>query len=99
MDYTQKLHQLLKYSNPSLVQQTADAYFDRPTPLFLSTRIKKKYMIQTPDGKWVHFGEMGYEDYTKHQDEERRNRFRRRNAKWGDTEPYSPASLSYYLLW
>ena len=29
----------------------------------------------------------------------RRQNFRNRNRRWADTEKYSPAHLSYYLLW
>jgi len=56
-------------------------------------------MVKNPQGKWIHFGQMGYEDYTKHKDETRRDNFRKRNAKWSKAEKYSPAWLSYWLLW
>ena len=29
-------------------------------------------MVQDPNGKWIHFGAMGYEDYTKHKDDKRK---------------------------
>lgn len=55
-------------------------------------------MIYDPyNEKWVHFG--GYEDYTKHQDEERRERFLKRNAKWKNSKPYTSSFMSYYILW
>ncbi len=95
----EKLQELIKYSNPSKVQKVANNYFGKPIPIYISSHKNKKYMIKSPDGKWIHFGQMGYEDFTKHNDKERRYKFRRRNHKWGDTQPYSPASLSYYLLW
>ena len=47
----------------------------------------------------VHFGAVGYADYTAHKDEERRKRFRVRNHKWSMSPKWSPAWLSYYLLW
>ena len=47
----------------------------------------------------VHFGQMGYEDYTIHKDEKRRELFKKRNHKWETAEKYSPAWLSYYLTW
>lgn len=65
----------------------------------LSNRKNKKYKVLTPDDKWVHFGDKRYEDYTYHHNEERRNQFRKRNWKWATAKPYSPAFLSYWLLW
>jgi hypothetical protein len=47
----------------------------------------------------VHFGQMGYEDATKHYDLDRINRFKKRNWKWQNAPKYSPAYLSWYLLW
>jgi hypothetical protein len=49
--------------------------------------------------KMVHFGQMGYEDATKHHDLDRINRFRNRNRKWEFSPKYSPAYLSWFLLW
>ena len=85
-----------KYSNPSIVMKKAKEL--HLNPIQLSTRKDKKYMVS--DGKkLIHFGQMGYEDYTKHNDENRRELFRKRNHKWATAEKYSPAWLSYYLLW
>ena len=42
---------------------------------------------------------MGYEDLTKHLDSHRAELFKKRNAKWADAEKFSPAFLSYYILW
>lgn len=65
-----------------------------------STRKDKKAMLLNPlTNKWIHFGQKGYDDYTKHQDEKRLLSFRKRNQKWKDADKYSPASLSYYILW
>jgi len=64
----------------------------------ISNRKDKKYKVY--DGKkWIHFGQLGYEDYTKHRDKHRRDLFRVRNAKWAVAPPMTPAYLSYYLLW
>ena len=85
-----------KYSNPSIVMKKAKEL--HLNPIQLSTRKDKKYMVS--DGKkLIHFGQMGYEDYTKHHDEKRRELFRKRNHKWTTAERYSPAWLSYNLLW
>ena len=32
-------------------------------------------MVLDPRGKWIHFGAMGYEDYTKHNDKIRRKKY------------------------
>ena len=68
-------------------------------PIFKpSTRKNKKYMV-FHDGKWSHFGQMGYEDFTKSGDEKKKKAFRNRNRKWLLEDKYSPAFLSYNLLW
>jgi len=64
-----------------------------------STRKNKKYMIMNDDHKLVHFGDLRFSDYTKHLDEDRRKKFRKRNRKWANADKYSPAYLSYHLLW
>ena len=67
-------------------------------PVHESSRKDKKYMVF--DGrKMVHFGSFPYEDYTKHHDEHRLTKFRKRNWKWQFAPRYSPAFLSYWLLW
>ena len=68
--------------------------------LYLSTRKNKKYMIKFPTNKrFIHFGEYGFEDFTKHKNKERRDLFQIRNNKWKDKIYDSPAYLSYHLLW
>lgn len=95
-----KFNELKKWSNPDLVAKMGDKYIPK-TPIYVSTRKDKKYMVETPDGKWIHFGQMGYKDGTlKDNDrEQRRNRFLHRNAKWSEANIFTPAYLSYYLLW
>ena len=85
------------YSNIEEVQHLANIYGVRK--FFKSSRKDKKYMIKNPDGKMVHFGAIGYADYTAHKDKERRKRFRNRNHKWASSPKWSPAWLSFYLLW
>ena len=89
---------LQQYSNPDLVLQRAEDLFGPNVILKLSTRKNKKYMIYL-NGKFIHFGQMYYEDYTKHLDYERRERFRTRNYDWINRNYDSPAFLSYVLLW
>lgn len=104
MDYINKKQEVLKVSNPDTVYHNAMITLGKydDVELDFSTRINKKYMIRGKftKGKWVHFGSMDYEDYTKHQDEERRKKFKLRNHHWPlDYDKYSPAWFSYYLLW
>lgn len=87
------------YSNPSKVRELADKYLGKDTPLYFSTRKDKKYMVQNPEGKWIHFGQLGFSDYTKHMNERRRDLFRKRNHRWANADKWTPAFLSYYLLW
>jgi len=56
-------------------------------------------MVFDEEGKKVHFGSLLYQDYTKHKDKKRRENFRNRNKRWADADKYTPAHLSYYLLW
>ena len=68
--------------------------------VYLSGRKDKKYMIQHPHtNKLINFGQLGYEDATKHNDERRILAFHRRNAKWKNAPPFTPAWLSFHLLW
>lgn len=87
------------YSDPIKVQSMAHKYLGKDVDVYFSTRKKKKYMVQNPEGEWVHFGEYPYEDFTKHEDDKRRDNFRKRNAKWKDSPKWSPSWLSWHLLW
>lgn len=70
-----------------------------------SNRKHKKYMINY-NGKWIHFGDNRYSDFTKHKDEERRIRYLKRHwnvfNKDGERAIMNPESPSYYsarVLW
>jgi hypothetical protein len=88
-----------KYSNPLEVRKQVDKIYGKDVDLYLSTRASKKYMIQSPKGKWIHFGQWGAEDATHHKNKDRITMFRIRNAKWRLAEKWSPAYASYFLLW
>ena len=91
-----KLDQLREYSDPEYVMTRAHEM--GLNPVHESSRKDKKYMIF--DGnKMVHFGQMFYEDYTKHLDPKRRMNFRNRNWRWEFTPKYSASNLSFNLLW
>lgn len=91
---------IFKYSNPIEVYRKAMRKYGNDVIIHLSNRKDKKYMIYDVDNNnWVHFGQMGYEDYTLHKDEFRRQRFRHRNHKWANLGKYNAGYLSYHLLW
>jgi hypothetical protein len=91
---------IYKYSNPQSVRRLVDKYYGEDVELYLSTRESKKYMIKNPETeKMIHFGQIGAEDFTKHKNINRRNMFRIRNAKWRLANKWSPAYMSYHLLW
>jgi len=87
------------YSNPAMVQKYANRFLGKNVIIMPSTRHDKKYMVRTPEGKLVHFGQMGYEDWTRHQDVKRREAFRIRNKQWAKADKWTAAYLAYYLLW
>lgn len=96
-------HPIWRYSNPNTVRKQANKYLGKNIPVYLSTKEGKKYMIYHPiTGSPVHFGEMGYEDFTKHKDTERRHNYltRSKNIKgqW-KRDKYSPNNLSIHVLW
>lgn len=95
--------QLLKYSNPHQAQRMAYKYLGKTAKLYPSTNSKKKYDIYDPKhNKWVPFGQLGYEDYTKHKNKTRRKKYLSRSRKikgnW-KTNKYSPNNLSIHILW
>lgn len=87
------------YSNPELVYKKARKMFGPHVIIQPSTRKSKKYMLLKPNGKWVHFGYYGMEDYTKHKNLMRREAFRTRNHQWAYNDPLSSSFLSFWLLW
>lgn len=93
---------LEEYSNPRIVQQRAFKLFGKDAKVYKSSKKDKKYMMLTPDGKWVHFGQLPYEDFTRHGDPVRRNNYLSRATKikgnW-KSDPYSPNNLAIHLLW
>jgi len=97
-----KYEELIKYSNPSRVYKNALDYFGRAVPLYMSDKPNKKYMIRRPDGKYVHFGEMGFQDYTRHLDKDRRDRYLSRATKikgnWKN-DLYSANNMAINFLW
>jgi hypothetical protein len=91
-----------QYSNPEQALKNARKYLGNEVQLYISNKTDKKYMIQDPDKNWVHFGQIGYEDFTKHGDEKRRQSYLKRTANmrgnWRDN-PYSANNLARNILW
>lgn len=91
-----------KYSNPTKSQKLAYKFFGKNATIYRSTRKNKKYMIQDSGGRWVHFGQIPYEDFTKHKNKTRRHNYLTRSARIkGDWEAhkYSANNLSRKILW
>jgi len=90
------------YSNPKLAQQKAFQTLGPEAILNRSKTKNKKYCILSPEGKKINFGQMGYEDFTKHNDELRRYNYLNRTSKirgnWKQNT-YSPNNLSREILW
>ena len=94
---------LLKYSNPVQAQHMAYKYLGKTAKLYPATNPVKKYSIYDPKNeKWINFGQIGYEDYTRHKDKKRRknylNRSRGMKGNWKGN-PYSANNLSIHILW
>jgi hypothetical protein len=94
-----KYEDLIKISDPYKVYIKFKEIYPCDSEIKISTRKNKKYMIYNPEkDKYIHFGST-MEDYTKHQDQQRRINFLIRNQRWAEADMYSAAYASYYLLW
>lgn len=97
-----KTAEIWKYSNPKTAQEKAFKLYGKNAVLYKSEKSDKKYQILDPDGNWVHFGQMKYQDFTKHGDQDRRERYlKRASGIKGDwrKNPYSPNALAMRILW
>lgn len=95
-----KEEEILEYSNPKEVFKKAKDLLGDDVKIKISTRKNKKYMFYDDENdKWIHFGQMGYEDYTKHHDEQRRRAFMIRNRHWIKNDNITPGKLALFLLW
>jgi acid phosphatase class B len=87
-------------SNFSVVNAKALKLYGRP--VYISNRKNKKYMILNNSGKFVHFGDSRYEDFTAHNDTDRRAKYLARATQirgpWRN-DIFSPNFLSITLLW
>ena len=91
-----------QYTNPIIVRKNFHkfGYKKDKSELKESNRKSKKWMVlDVNTNKWIHFGAMGYEDYTKHKDENRRKKYWSRMQRFRSVYKYSPGYLSLVLLW
>ena len=90
------------YSNPKEAQRKAFKIYGKSALLYRSKAKGKKYSIQDLEGRIVSFGQMEYEDFTKHEDAERRRKYLSRSGNlrgnWKENE-YSPNNLARNILW
>jgi hypothetical protein len=91
------------YSTPRTAQRMAYKYLGKTAKLYPSNNPAKKYTIFDPNNnKWVNFGQIGYEDYTKHHDKKRRKNYLTRTksmrGNWKNNR-YSANNLSRNILW
>lgn len=94
---------LYKYSSPTQAQKMATKYLGKTAKLYPANNPVKKYMICDPiSKKWVNFGQLGYEDYTRHKDKTRRHNYLTRSAgmsgNWKSNK-YSANNLSRKITW
>ena len=90
------------FSNPKIAQKKAFEFYGPNAILHRSNTKNKKYCIQTPEGKIINFGQMGYQDFTRTNDELKRYNYLQRTSKIrGDwkSNKYSPNNLSRTILW
>jgi len=91
-----------RVSNPNTVQRKAHEIYGDDATIYRSKAKDKKYSIRNEQGKLINFGNIHYEDFTKHKDEERRKNYLKRSegikGNWKD-DKYSANTLSRFLLW
>jgi len=93
-----------EWSNPILAQRKSYRYLGKKHgTIYRSTRKNKKYQIYDHiNHRMVQFGQMGYEDFTKHKSLKRRHNYLTRTAgmkgNWKNNK-YSANNLSRIILW
>lgn len=91
------------YSSPRKAQRMAYKYLGKTAKLYPANNVVKKYKICDPvHSKWINFGQMGYQDFTKHRDKKRRKNYLTRSkfikGNWKKNK-YSANNLSRKVLW
>ena len=93
---------LYKWSNPRQAQKMAYKYLGKTAKIYPARNPQKKYSIyDLKNKKWINFGQIGYEDFTKHKDKTRRKNYltRTKNMRgnWKSNK-YSANNLSRNIL-
>jgi hypothetical protein len=92
-----------RWTHVRQAQKMAYKYLGKTAKLYPARNPQKKYSIYDPKNKkWVNFGQIGYEDYTKHKDKKRRHNYLTRTKYMlGDwkSNKYSANNLSRNILW
>ena len=101
--YSRYKKNLYKYSSPTQAQKMATKYLGKTAKLYPANNPVKKYRICDPvSKKWVNFGQLGYEDYTRHKNKTRRHNYLTRSAgikgNWKSNK-FSANQLSRRVLW
>lgn len=94
---------LYAFSNPAQAQRMAYKYLGKSAKLYPASNPVKKYRICDPKlNQWINFGQMGYQDYTRHKNKTRRRNYLTRTAgmlgNWKRNK-YSANNLSRRILW
>lgn len=103
-DRIPKSNPIWKWSDPHQAQRRSFKYLGkRRGNIYRSNTKNKKYQIYDDiKNRMVSFGQMGYEDYTKHKSAKRRRNYLTRSARIkGDWKknPFSANNLSRKILW
>ena len=84
------------------VLRTLHKVYGEDVDLYFSSKKDKKFMVQDPNGKWVHFGSRFYDDWHSHKDPIRREKYLKRatniKGNWKDNM-FSPNNLALRVLW
>jgi hypothetical protein len=98
-----KYKELIKVSDPEKVLENLKKYLGDDVKLYISnTKTHKYYVINPNNNRKINFGNINYSDYSRHNDDDRREAYLRRSGNlkgnWRDN-PYSPNNLSRAGLW
>ena len=97
------MNNINKYSNKDIAFKKAKDFLGINVNIKVSDKPSKKYMVLNPQtGKWVYFGQIGYQDFTKTGNLTKRDNYLKRSANikgdWKNNK-YSPNNLSRNILW
>ena len=94
---------VVPYSNIKHVFENAKKYLGTNVDIKVSNKPTKKFMVFDPNlNKYIYFGQIGFQDFTKHNDLKRQKSYLQRTANMrGDwkNNPYSANNLAREILW